>query len=258
MPGPAATPADLSARPDFDLTGRTALVTGAGRGIGRTCALALAASGAQVIAMARTGAELEALAAEGGGRITPMVGNVQDDAIVQAVRAMADLDILVNNAGSNRLQPVLDVDEATLDWLIALNIRAAFRIAQAGAAVMVARGQGGAIINMSSQMGHVGGPRRTVYSMTKHAIEGMTKSMAIDLAGHGIRVNAVAPTVVETPMTRPFFDDPAYREAALAMIPLRRIALPQDVSAAVVYLASPAARMVTGTSLRVDGGATAI
>jgi NAD(P)-dependent dehydrogenase (short-subunit alcohol dehydrogenase family) len=258
MPGPAATPAGLSARPDFDLTGRTALVTGAGRGIGRACALALAASGARVIAMARTRAELDALAAEGAGRITPMVGDVQDDATVAAIRALADLDILVNNAGSNRLQPVLDVDDATLDWLIGLNIRAAFRIAQAGAAAMVARGQGGAIINMSSQMGHVGGPRRTVYSMTKHAIEGMTKSMAIDLAGHGIRVNAVAPTVVETPMTKPFFEDPAYREAAMAMIPLRRIAQPEDVSAAVVYLASPAARMVTGTSLRVDGGATAI
>jgi NAD(P)-dependent dehydrogenase (short-subunit alcohol dehydrogenase family) len=248
----------MSARPDFDLTGRTALVTGAGRGIGRACALALAASGATVLAMARSRDELDALAAESEGLITPMVGDVQDDATVAAVRGLANLDILVNNAGSNRLQPVLDVDEETLDWLIGLNIRAAFRIAQAAAAAIAARGQGGAIINVSSQMGHVGGPRRTVYSMTKHAVEGMTKSMAIDLAGHGIRVNAVAPTVVETPMTKPFFEDPAYREAALAMIPLRQIAQPEDVAAAVVYLASPAARMVTGTSLRVDGGATAI
>jgi NAD(P)-dependent dehydrogenase (short-subunit alcohol dehydrogenase family) len=248
----------MSARPDFDLTGRTALVTGAGRGIGRACALALAASGATVLAMARSRDELDALAAESEGLITPMVGDVQDDATVAAVRGLANLDILVNNAGSNRLQPVLEVDEETLDWLIGLNIRAAFRIAQAAAAAIAARGQGGAIINVSSQMGHVGGPRRTVYSMTKHAVEGMTKSMAIDLAGHGIRVNAVAPTVVETPMTKPFFEDPAYREAALAMIPLRQIAQPEDVAAAVVYLASPAARMVTGTSLRVDGGATAI
>jgi len=138
-----------------------------------------------------------------------------------------------------------------------LNIRAAFKISQAAAAAMVRAGNGGSIIHISSQMGHVGGPRRSVYSMTKHAMEGLTKSMAIDLASTGIRVNAVAPTVVETSMTKPFFEDPAYREAAMAMIPLKQIAMPEDVAAAVVYLASSASRMVTGTSLKVDGGATA-
>ena len=248
----------MSARPQFDLTGKTALVTGAGRGIGRACALALAASGASVLAMARTREELDALAAEAEGTITPMVGDVTSDATVEAIRALAPLDILVNNAGSNKLQPILEVDLDTLDWLIGLNIRSAFRIAQAAAQAMTDHGRGGSIIHMSSQMGHVGGPRRSVYAMTKHAIEGLTKAMALDLAPQKIRVNAVAPTIVETPMTKPFFQDPAYAEAAMAMIPLRQIAMPEDVAAAVVYLASPAARMVTGTSLRVDGGATAM
>ncbi|TCT03984.1 SDR family NAD(P)-dependent oxidoreductase [Aquabacter spiritensis] len=240
------------------LDGRTALVTGAGKGIGRACALALAGAGARVIAVSRTPADLEALAAEAPGAIEPWIEDVTGDALPSRIKALPRLDVLVNNAGTNRLQYVLDVDDATLDMLIALNIRAAFKVAQAAAAAMVAQGGGGSIVNISSQVGHVGGPRRTVYSMTKHAIEGMTKSMAIDLAPHAIRVNAVAPTVVETPMTAPFFKDPAYREAALASIPLKEVLQPEDVAGAVLYLASPAARLVTGSSLRVDGGATAM
>lgn len=242
----------------IDLGGRVALVTGAGRGIGRAAALALAGAGAEVLAMARTGDELDALAAEpgAGGRIRPMPGDVRDDATIAAIEALPALDILVNNAGTNRLQPVLEVDDATLDLLLSLNVRAAFKVAQAAARVMVRTG-GGSIVNVSSQMGHVGGPKRTIYAMTKHAVEGMTKAMALDLAGEGVRVNAVAPTVVETPMTRPFFEDPAYAEAARAMIPLGRVAQPGDVAGAVLYLASDLAAMVTGTSLKVDGGATA-
>jgi NAD(P)-dependent dehydrogenase (short-subunit alcohol dehydrogenase family) len=241
----------------LDFSGRTVLVTGAGRGIGRACALAFAQADAHVVALARTGADLEALAIEARGRITPMTGDVCDDTTIDAIRAMPNLDVLVNNAGTNKLQPVLEVDDVTLDLLIALNIRAAFKVAQAAAAAMVAAGRGGAIINLSSQMGHVGGPRRSVYAMTKHAIEGLTKAMAIDLADLGVRVNAVAPTVVETPMTMPFFEDPAYRAAVMAMIPLKQVATPEDVATAVLYLASDSARMITGTSLRVDGGATA-
>jgi NAD(P)-dependent dehydrogenase (short-subunit alcohol dehydrogenase family) len=242
---------------DFRVDGKTALVTGAGRGIGRACALALAEAGAKVIAMARTPSDLDELIAEGKGAIEALVGDVRDDAMIARIKALAPLDILVNNAGTNKLQPVLEVDDDTLDLLLTLNIRAAFKVSQAAAAAMVRAGNGGSIIHISSQMGHVGGPRRSVYSMTKHAMEGLTKSMAIDLAGNGVRVNAVAPTVVETSMTKPFFEDPAYREAAMAMIPLKQIAMPEDVAAAVVYLASSASRMVTGTSLRVDGGATA-
>lgn len=243
---------------DEVLEGQTAIVTGAGKGIGRACALALAGAGAHVIAVARTPADLDSLAQEAApGRIEPWVEDVQGAALLARIRALPRLDILVNNAGTNKLQYVLDVDDATLDMLIALNIRAAFKVAQAAAAVMVKQGGTGSIVNISSQVGHVGGPRRTVYSMTKHAIEGMTKSMAIDLAPHKIRVNAVAPTVVETPMTAPFFEDPAYREAAMASIPLKEVLQPADVAGAVLYLASPVARLVTGSSLKVDGGATA-
>ncbi|QRG05350.1 SDR family oxidoreductase [Xanthobacter dioxanivorans] len=240
------------------LAGQTALVTGAGKGIGRACALALAGAGAHVIAVARTAGDLESLAHEAPGRIEAWIEDVRGDGLPARIRGLKRLDVLVNNAGTNKLQHVLDVDDETLDMLIALNIRAAFKVAQAAAAVMVAQGGGGSIVNISSQVGHVGGPRRTVYSMTKHAVEGMTKSMAIDLAPHKIRVNAVAPTVVETPMTAPFFEDPAYREAAMASIPLKEVLQPEDVAGAVLYLASPSARLVSGTSLRVDGGATAI
>lgn len=241
---------------DQNFKGRVALVTGAGRGIGRACALRLAASGAQVLALARTKDDLDALVAEGDGIIAPMIGDVRDDATIAAIAALPRLDILVNNAGTNKLQPVLEVDTETLDMLLDLNVRAAFRVAQAAASVMAAQGSGSIVI-MSSQMGHVGGQRRSVYSMTKHAMEGLTKAMALDLAGRGVRVNAVAPTIVETPMTKPFFEDPAYAAAAKAMIPLGMVAQPEDVAEAVAYLASDAARMVTGTSLKVDGGATA-
>ena len=207
--------------------------------------------------MARNRTELEALKDEADGIVIPMVADVTSDEAIAAIAGLERLDVLFNNAGTNKLQPVLEVDDDTLDQLIDLNIRSAFRVARAAAQKMVDAGQGGSIVNMSSQMGHVGGPRRTVYAMTKHAIEGMTKAMAIDLAPHGIRVNAVAPTVVRTPMTAPFFEDPAYTKAALAMIPLGKIAEPEDVASAVLYLASSASRMVTGTSVRIDGGATA-
>ncbi|HEY1798348.1 MAG TPA: SDR family oxidoreductase, partial [Stellaceae bacterium] len=167
------------------------------------------------------------------------------------------LDILVNNAGVNRPQPFLEVDEATLDRLIDLNIRALFRVAQAGARLMAANNDG-VIINMSSQMGHVGSERnRTVYVMTKHAVEGLTKAMAVELAPKGIRVVTIAPTFVETPLTRPFFDDPETRKWILDRIPLGRAGTIDEVAQAVVFLASPAAALVTGSSLLADGGWTA-
>src|SRR5579885_1664285 len=183
----------------FRLDGRTALVTGAGRGLGRGIALGLAAVAAEIAAA--------------GGRARALPFDVTDAAAVAAAFAgLRRLDVLVNNAGVNRPQPFLAVDAATLDRMIDLNIRAVFRCAQAAARLMVAGG-GGVIVNMSSQMGHVGSERdRTVYVMTKHAVEGLTKAMAVELAPRGVRVVSIAPTFIETPLTKPFFDDPATRQ----------------------------------------------
>ncbi len=245
----------------FRLDGKAALVTGAGRGIGRAVALALAAAGAELILVSRTLGQLEEVAREikeNGGRAQVLPLDVTDSAAVR--RAVADfgaLDILVNNAGLNRPQPFLEVDEETLDRLLTLNVRAAFLVAQASARRMAAQGEG-VIINMSSQMGHVGSERdRTVYVMTKHAIEGLTKAMAVELAPKGVRVVSIAPTFIDTPLVRPFFADPTFRKWVLDRIPLGRLGTVEEVASAVVFLASPAAALVTGSSLLVDGGWTA-
>jgi NAD(P)-dependent dehydrogenase (short-subunit alcohol dehydrogenase family) len=245
----------------FRLDGKVALVTGAGRGLGRGIALALAAAGAELLLNSRSPAELDAVAAEiaaAGGKATPLPFDVTDAAAMSAAFAgIKQLDILVNNAGVNRPQPFLEVDEATLDRLIGLNIRALFLCAQAGARLMAAR-QSGVIINMSSQMGHVGSERdRTVYVMTKHAVEGLTKAMAAELAPQGGRVVTIAPTFIETPLTKPFFDDPATRQWILDRIPRGRAGTIDEVAHAVVFLASPAAGLVTGSSLLADGDWTA-
>jgi NAD(P)-dependent dehydrogenase (short-subunit alcohol dehydrogenase family) len=240
----------------IDLTGKTAVVTGAGRGIGRAIALSLAAAGARVLAVARTEGDLVSLAAEAEGQIIPWVGDVLAAPFHDRIKALDRLDILVNNAGGNKPMLMTDVDDATLDHLIALNIRSAYKTAQSAARVMQ-RARQGVIVNMSSQMGHVGSARRTVYCMSKHAIEGLTKAMAVELAPDGIRVVAVAPTFVLTPMTAPYFDDPAFKAMVMDMIPLRQLASPQDVADAVVFLASDKAGMITGDSLKIDGGWTA-
>ncbi len=245
----------------FRLDGKVALVTGAGRGIGEGCARGLAEAGAEVILMSRTGAELDELEARieaDGGRARTAVCDVADAAAVKAlVPGLGPIDVLVNNAGTNVPEPFVEVTEAHYDRVMNLNVRAAFMVSQAVAKTMIERGDGGSIIHMSSQMGHVGAPSRAVYCTSKHAIEGLTKAMAWDLAPHGIRVNAVAPTFIETPMTRPFLDDQAFVQDTLSRIALGKFGQPEDVAAAVVYLASPASDMVTGTSLLVDGGWTA-
>jgi len=251
----------MAAADPFRLDGKLALVTGAGRGIGRAVALALAAAGAEIVANSRTPAELETLAAEiaaAGGRARSLPFDVTDSAAARsAIAGLPRLDILINNAGMNRPQAFLEVDDATLDRIIALNIKAAFVVAQAAARPMLAAGSG-VIVNMSSQMGHVGSERnRTAYVMTKHAIEGLTKAMAVELAPKGVRVVSIAPTFVMTPLTTPFFDDPETRKWILDRIPLGRAGTVEEVASAVVFLASPAAALVTGSSLLADGGWTA-
>jgi NAD(P)-dependent dehydrogenase (short-subunit alcohol dehydrogenase family) len=240
--------------------GRTALVTGAGRGLGLGIAQALARDGAHTVLVSRTFDQVDAAAAQiraAGGSALAYSCDVTDAA---AVRKMFNLlercDILINNAGSNRPQPFVDVDLATLDQLLALNVRSMFVVAQCAARLMT-RAKRGAIVHMSSQMGHVGAANRTVYCMTKHAIEGLTKAMAVELAPLGVRVNAVAPTYIETPLTRPFFEDPQFKADTLRRIPLGRIGTIDDVVAAALFLASDEASLVTGTSLLVDGGYTA-
>src|SRR5690349_18570288 len=249
------------AKDPFRLDGKLALVTGAGRGIGRAVALALADAGAELLLNSRTPRELEEVAAEiagKGGKARPLPFDVTDSAAARdAIAALPRLDILVNNAGFNRPQAFLEVDEATLDHLVALNVKAPFVVAQAAARHMVRDG-GGVVVNMSSQMGHVGSERdRTVYVMTKHAVEGLTKAMAAELAPNGIRVVSIAPTFITTPLTEPFFANAEFKQWVVDRIPLGRIGTVEEVANAVVFLASPAASLVTGSSLLVDGGWTA-
>lgn len=240
-----------------ELNGHVALVTGAGRGIGRACAEGLADAGAHVIAVARTEGDLAELRAHSSGRIDTWTADVTDDQLIARIETIEGLSILINNAGGNRPQSFVDVDTESLDFVIDLNVRAIFRVAQAAARAMLAQRIEGSIVNMSSQMGHVGSPKRTVYCMTKHAVEGLTKAMAVELAPQGIRVNTVAPTFVETPATKPMLEDPEFRDFVFGMIPLKKLASLDDVVAAVLYLVSPTAGMVTGHSLKVDGGWTA-
>jgi len=249
----------------FRLDGRTALVTGAGRGMGRSIALALAAAGAQTWLVSRTRAELEEVAAEidyAGGAARIAVCDVTDErAVSAAVAGMPVLDVLVNNAGMNIPEPFVEVSVEHLDRVMALNVRAMFLVAQAVTRKMLEapnrKERGGAIVNISSQMGHVGAERRTVYCMTKHAIEGLTKALAVELAPHNIRVNSVAPTFIDTPMTEPMFKNSQFTDWVMQRIPIGRLGTLDEVAAAVLFAASPAASLMTGTSLVIDGGWTA-
>jgi NAD(P)-dependent dehydrogenase (short-subunit alcohol dehydrogenase family) len=251
----------LPTTPSFRLDGRRALVTGAGRGIGLAAAAALAEAGAHVTLCARSADEIAAAAAAiqaRGGAADPLVLDVTDvAAFAAAIDTRAPYDIFLNNAGTNRPKPVTEVSEDDFDAVMNLNVRAAYFAAQAVARRLIAAGKPGSIINMSSQMGHVGGPNRSLYCASKWAMEGFSKAMALDLAGHGIRVNTLCPTFIETPMTRPFFENADFKASVLAKIKLGRIGTVNDLMGAIVFLAGDASALMTGSALVIDGGWTA-
>jgi NAD(P)-dependent dehydrogenase (short-subunit alcohol dehydrogenase family) len=247
--------------PSFRIDGLCALVTGAGRGIGLAAAHALAQAGARVTLVARSAPEIDAAAADiaaAGGQACARTLDVTDSAAVTAFMAEhGPFDILVNNAGTNRPTLITDMLDADYDAVMDLNVKATMFVTREVARGLVKAGKPGSIITISSQMGHVGGPKRALYCATKHAVEGMTKALAWELGPHGIRVNTVCPTFIETAMTEKMFADPAFRTYVESRIALGRLGRLEDIMGAVVFLASDAAAMVTGSALMVDGGWTA-
>lgn len=252
---------DLPGAPNFRLDGKRVLVTGASRGIGAAAASSLAACGADVVLVSRNAGDVSAIAEEicrSGGRATGRALDVTDSAAVARMAIEeAPFDVLISSAGTNRPKPFTDVTEDDYDTVMSLNVRATFFVTQAIARRMIEGERRGSIINVSSQMGHVGGKTRTVYCCSKFAVEGLTKAMAIDLAPYGIRVNTLCPTFIETAMTRSYFADERFRNDVVSKIKLGRLGVVEDITGALVYLASDASSLVTGSSLLVDGGWTA-
>ncbi len=251
----------LPTTPSFSLQGRRALVAGGSSGIGLGCAVALAEAGAHVIIMARRRDQLDEVAAAmttAGQSVEVMVGDIADiDSMSAAIESLRPLDIFVNSAGLARHTAAIDTDAADFDAVMNVNLRGAYFAAQAVAKSMVTNGRKGSIITISSQMAVVGGIDRAVYCASKHAVEGFTKSMAIEMGPHGIRVNTVCPTFIRTPLTEQTFSQPARVKWIEEKIKLGRVGEVEDIMGAVTFLASDAAALITGTALMIDGGWTA-
>jgi NAD(P)-dependent dehydrogenase (short-subunit alcohol dehydrogenase family) len=250
---------------NYNLKNKTAVVTGAGKGLGRACAIALAEAGANLIIISRTKKDLDEVSRKIKKLKSKCKSYVCDitnyNEIKEIINKQSKIDILINNAGNNIPEHFTKVKTQNMEYLVKINTVATFNLAQLCALKMIKSKNrkkiGGAIVNMSSQMGHVGGPIRSVYNMNKWGLEGLTKGMSLDLAKYNIRVNTVCPTFVVTPMTKKFLKNKKFKRETLSNIPLGRFAELSEIASSVVFLASDAASMITGTSLLVDGGWTA-
>ena len=250
---------------NFKVTNKTALVTGAGKGIGKASAIALAEAGANLIILSRTKSDLDNVEKQIRKLKRKCKSYICDvsnyDEVKNVFNRISALDILVNNAGTNRPDHFTKIKKEDMDYVVDLNTKAVFHVAQMASKVMLKsnnrKAKGGSIINMSSQLGKVGAPNRSIYNMTKFGLEGLTRGMALDLAKNNIRVNSICPTFVETPLVKNFFKDKKFKKAMMDNIPLGRLATDSDIATAVVYLASNASSMITGSSLVIDGGWTA-
>ena len=229
------------------------LITGAARGIGRATAIEFAKQDAKVIAVSRTENDLNDLQKEYPGNIEIWPFDITGDDFFKEMSTLKKLDICINNAGINRPKLIDDVDDETLDLMLNLNVRATFRTSKHAVKIMKNNDQG-VIINLTSQMGHIGSPTRTVYCLTKHAVEGLTKALAVEVAPSNIRVCSIAPTFADTPMTKPMFEDEKFKNFVYGMIPMKKLVDVQDIVDGILYLCSPQAKMITGTSIKVDGG----
>jgi len=246
----------------INLKNKYALVTGAGKGLGRACALAMAEAGATIIGLSRTQSDLDKLERDIKkikGKIVKIQCNVMNyEDLKNKLEKIKIIDILVNNAGTNIPEPFVNVKQSSMNYLVDLNLKAAFNVAQLVVKKMLKnKKRPASIINMSSQLGHVGCEGRNVYNMTKFGIEGLTKGMGVELAKNNIRVNTVAPTFVATPMVKKFFKNKKFKKSALDRIPIGKLATESDVATTVCFLASSASSMITGTSILIDGGWTA-
>ena len=250
---------------NYNLKNKTAVVTGAGKGLGRACAIALAEAGANLIIISRTKKDLDEVSRKIKKLKSKCKSYVCDitnyNEIKEIINKQSKIDILINNAGNNIPEHFTKVKTQNMEYLVKINTVATFNLAQLCALKMIKSKNrkkiGGSIVNMSSQMGHVGGPIRSVYNMNKWGLEGLTKGMSLDLAKYNIRVNTVCPTFVVTPMTKKFLKNKKFKRETLNNIPLGRFAELSEIASSVVFLASDAASMITGTSLLVDGGCTA-
>jgi NAD(P)-dependent dehydrogenase (short-subunit alcohol dehydrogenase family) len=246
----------------INLKNKYALVTGAGKGLGRACALAMAEAGATIIGLSRTQSDLDKLERDIKkikGKIVKIQCDVMNyEDLKNKLEKIKIIDILVNNAGTNIPEPFVNIKQSSMNYLVDLNLKAAFNVAQLVVKKMLKnKKRPASIINMSSQLGHVGCEGRNVYNMTKFGIEGLTKGMGVELAKNNIRVNTVAPTFVATPMVKKFFKNKKFKKSALDRIPIGKLATESDVATTVCFLASSASSMITGTSILIDGGWTA-